>query len=115
MCYAGSVSLFRLITRVSAVLSQYVAKGLQRWGIVTDPDIENKYVYLDRSVFQNRQKTRPNDPSLQYAESEFTKHNHLYPLIVWRVIRRLSISLGNRPRSIPSFCFIVLFLLPNHA
>ena len=63
---------------MSAVLSQYVAKGLQRWGISTDPDIENKYVYLDRSVFQNRQKARPNDPSIKYAESAFTKHNHLY-------------------------------------
>ena len=96
---------FDVLRRVSAVLSQYVAKGLQRWGISTDPDIENKYVYLDRSVFQNRQKARPNDPSIKYAESAFTKHNHL-----------LSISLGNRPRSIPSFCFIPVerrYLVPS--
>lgn len=65
---------------MSAVLSQYIAKGLQRWGIRTDSDIENKYVYLDWSVFQHKHKDRPGDNSLKYAESEFTKHNHLYAL-----------------------------------
>ena len=87
--------------RVSAVLSQYVSKGLQLWGIKTDSDIDKKYVYLEWKVFVNiRKRHRPDDQSLKYAESEFTKHNHL-----------LNLSLGNRPRSIPSMCFIVRFAL----
>ena len=82
---------------MSAVLAQYVSKGLQRWEIITDSDIEKKYVYIEWKLFvHNRKKYRPADVSLKYAESEFTKHNHL-----------LSLSLGNRSRSIPSMCFIV--------
>ena len=99
--YAGSLLMQSTQRRVSAVLSQYVSKGLQLWGIKTDSDIEKKYVYLEWKVFVNiRKKHRPDDQSLKYAESEFTKHNHL-----------LSLSLGNRPRSIPSMCFIVGFPL----
>lgn len=92
---------------MSAVLSQYVSQGLQRWGIKTENDIEKKYVYLEWQLFTNIQrKNRPQDKSLKYCESEFTKHNHLYRNIMV-VIFRLNISLGNRPRSTPSFNFIV--------
>lgn len=95
--YAGMFSTYSFPCRVSAVLSQYVSKGLQLWGINTESDIDKKYVYLEWKEFVNiRKKHRPDDQSLKYAESEFTKHNHL-----------LSLSLGNRPRSIPSMCFIV--------
>ena len=74
-----SYYIWYLMNRVSAVLSQYITKGLERWNITTDADIDKKYVYLDWKVFvHNQQKYRPNDRSLQYSESEFTKHNHLY-------------------------------------
>ena len=74
-----------LMNRVSAVLSQYITKCLERWNLSTDADIDKKYVYLDWRVFiQNQQKYRPNDKSLQYSESEFTKHNHLYGL--WMIV-----------------------------
>lgn len=103
-----------VMNRVSAVLSQYITKGLERWNLSTDADIDKKYVYLDWKVFvQNQQKYRPNDKSLQYSESEFTKHNHLYELRVF-FIHRLSISLGNRPRSVPSLCFIVRLFAYSH-
>lgn len=69
MCVIGSVS---------AVLSQYITKGLERWNMSTDVDIERKYVYLEWKEFvENQKRFRPNDKSLQYSESEFTKHNHL--------------------------------------
>ena len=76
-----------VMNRVSAVLSQYITKGLERWNLSTDADIDKKYVYLDWKVFvQNQQKYRPNDKSLQYSESEFTKHNHLYELRIFLII-----------------------------
>ena len=69
---------YLLISRVSAVLSQYISQGLERWNISTDWDIEKKYVYIEWKTFvRNQKKYRPNDKSLEYCESEFTKHNHL--------------------------------------
>ena len=60
------------------MLSQYITKGLERWNLSTDVDIERKYVYLEWKEFvENQKRFRPNDKSLQYSESEFTKHNHL--------------------------------------
>ena len=67
-----------MIGSVSAVLSQYITKGLERWNMSTDVDIERKYVYLEWKEFvENQKRFRPSDKSLQYSESEFTKHNHL--------------------------------------
>ena len=61
------------------MLSQYITKGLERWNMSTDVDIERKYVYIEWKEFVETQKRfRPNDKSLQYSESEFTKHNHLF-------------------------------------
>lgn len=67
-----------ITNRVSAVLSQYITQGLERWNISTNWDIEKKYVYIEWKTFtRNQKKYRPNDKSLAYCESEFTKHNHL--------------------------------------
>ena len=76
--FGGLLLSILLSYSVSAVLSQYIAKGLQRWGISTNSNIERTYVYLEWKLFAHIQKKyRPNDLSLKYCESEFTKHNHL--------------------------------------
>ena len=36
-------------------MSQYITKGLERWNLSTDVDIERKYVYLEWKEFVENQ------------------------------------------------------------